>query len=238
MYLDEKGLIVQRDGDGGDTLQREGFWYEGMFLNPNYPPDPKMALYKNALAILQTPNGFIRNWNQWTDPKDCSRDQLQSNVRACGYNPSLKDTVRFILKSVVKNFSRFPNGDIAFVNDYGRFIRALDAWYLWPLLLVCDTPLIVNSIIRCIKGRNYDDVGDDVNHIGDLAQCQYNLPTPVSWIARKIYVWFRPSYAMVAVGVVKANGPGAIWALNWYFRSASNANPEFIDLWTPVVKRF
>lgn len=243
MYLDEKGLIVQRDGDAGDCLQREGFWFEACYLNRTIGPVPGLAPYGDALRSLATPQGFVRSWQArggpppWNTPSDTSRDQLVSNIRACGYYGNGIE-LAYIFKSVVKNFSRFPNGDIAFINDYGRFIRAFDLWYLWPLLLICDIPIVVNTLIRCWKSRDYDNVGDDINHIGDLAQAFTTFPTPVSLLARKLYKWWRPSFAVVAIGVVKARGPGYLWALSWYFRPASNANPEFIDAWTPVVNRF
>lgn len=224
MYLDSKGLIVQSSGDGGDTLQREGFWYEGVFLNTAFPSISEMTPYKEALSYLFVSGGLVRSFKlPYNDPTDTSRDQLVSNIRACGYY-DYKDALRFILKGVLKNWSRFPNNDIAFINDYGRFIRSYKAWYLYPLLPLLDAPLIINSIIRCIKGRNFDDVGDDVNHIGDLAQAQNIYPTITSFIARKIYKYFRPR--------------GPQYALDWYFRMESGGNPEFAELWRPILKGF
>jgi hypothetical protein len=224
MYLDSKGLIVQQNGDGGDTLQREGFWFEGAFLNPAYQNPPGLTQYRIALIDLDTPEGFVRSWEiPYNDPSDTSRDQLVSNIRCMGYYECRND-LNYILSNVLKNWSRFPNGDIAFINDYGRFIRAFRTWYLYPLLFLCDIPIVVNSIIRCIAGRDPNNVGDDVNHIGDLAQCKNVYPTPVSFLARKIYKWFRPF--------------GVQHALDWYFRDASGGNPEFADLWAPIVKEF
>lgn len=230
MYLDKKGLIVQSDGDAGDCLQREGFWFEGVYINSvnlgkNYPVSIGMAPYMDAIEILLTPEGLVRSWMPgnsippWNTPSDTSRDQLVSNIRACGYY-ELDGITKQIFKNVLKNYSRFPNKDIAFINDYGRFIRSFRTWYLYPLLLICDVPLIVNSIIRIIKGKlDPDNVGDDINHIGDLAQAQHVYPTPISWFARKIYR--RGEYA-----------------LNWYFRPSAKGNIEFAELWAPIVKGF
>jgi hypothetical protein len=233
MYLDAKGLIVQQNGDGGDTLQREGFWYEGIYLVPRMPVimTPNLAPYNNAITILWTVNGFERSWQvPYNDPSDCSRDQLVSNIRAMGYF-DYKGPLDYILTGVIKNFSRFPNGDICFINDYGRFIRAFKSWYLYPLLLIFDLPIIVNSIIRCIAGKDSNNVGDDVNHIGDLAQAKCIFPTPISFLARKIYIAFRPNYN-------PACRNGAEYALSWYFRADSGGNPEFIKLWAPIVDEF
>jgi hypothetical protein len=228
VYLDSKGLIVQSNGDGGDTLQREGFWYEGLFLNPMYPIINSMLSYEPALNELLYSAGYARYWQApYNDPTDTSRDQLVSNIRIVGYNVhnnGFKYIIKYILFSILKNWSRFPNGDIAFINDYGRFIRAFRCWWLYPVLFLCDIPIVVNSIIRCIAGRNPNNVGDDVNHIGDLAQCQKIYPTPVSFLARKLYKWFRPF--------------GVQYALNWYFRADSGGNPEFALLWAPIVANF
>lgn len=251
MYLDDKGLIVQKDEDAGDCLQREGFWYEAMFLNNTTFIPAGLASYRKALDVLSTPSGLVRSWKPgtstppWNDPKDTSRDQLVSNIRACGYF-RYNDKLQEVLQNVVKNFSRFPNGDIAFIQDYARFARSFYSWWLYPVCLVGDIIMIMNTLIRCWKGRNFDDVGDDINHIGDLAQAQNILPTPFSWLARKLYVWFRPCFEATGVidpstqipEIVKDQGLGAVWALTWYFRPASKANPEFIDAWIPVVKRF
>lgn len=224
MYLDSKGLIVQSNGDAGDCFQREGFWYEGAFLNPIYPTIPGMLDYNSALSILTTSNGFTRYWQApYNDPSDTSRDQLVSNIRAWGYY-GYKGDLEYVFNHIIKNWSRFPNGDIAFINDYARFIRSFRTWWLYPLLLLFDVPLIVNSIIRCIAGHNSNNVGDDVNHVGDLAQAQYVYPTPVSWLARKLYKWLRPF--------------GPQYALYWYFRPESGGNPEFTVLWSPIVRNF
>lgn len=237
MYLDSKGLITQQNGDAGDQLQREGFWNEGCYLAyPKCVVIPNLATYRDAITILWTLKGFTRSWlpgtsiPPWNDPTDCSRDQLVSNIRAMGYC-GYKEPLDFILTGVIKNFSRFPNGDIAFINDYGRFIRAFKLWFLYPLLFICDLPIIVNSIIRCFQGRDFNNVGDDVNHIGDLAQAQHTYPTLVSFIARKIYIAFRPNFN-------PACRNGAEYALSWYFRADSGANPEFIGLWAPIVDNF
>src|ERR1700679_1252987 len=114
MYLDTLGFIVQSSGDGGDTLQREGFWYEGVHLNPGYVPISNMTSYLDALVMLDTNAGFERYWKApYDDPSDTSRDQLVSNVRACGYYGYTK-YLKAIFWPCMKNFSRYPNGDVAF----------------------------------------------------------------------------------------------------------------------------
>jgi hypothetical protein len=265
VYLDEKGLIVQQNGDGGDTLQREGFWFEGAQLN--FTPLPEgMSPYTNAMKLLSTPAGLTRYWQApYNNPSDTSRDQLISNVRNLGYLRDIFKSLNYtwlsdIFWRVVKNWSRFQNGDIAFVNDYGRFIRAFGFWFLYPLLFICDLPLIVNALIICFwlartpsRWRTWpaskfswlywltnqyppnsqgapqspygpSNTSNDINFIGDLAQAQKVYPTPISFLARKIYKHFRPN--------------GAEYALYSYFDPSSGANVQFAALWTPIVDKF
>jgi hypothetical protein len=161
---------------------------------------------------------------------------------------------------VIKNYSRFPNGDIAFIGDYARFIRAFGLWYLYPVLLLGDLVLAVNALIICFwlarvpskwqvwlaskvswlywltnqyppnaEGVAQSPYGptntsNDINFIGDLAQAQTIYPTPVSFLARKIYKSFRPN--------------GVSFALSSYFSVESGANVEFATLWTPIAEKF
>lgn len=263
MYLDSKGLIVEQSGDGGDCLQREGFWNEGIFLNKAFSAFsviPGLLPYNNAITILWTVPGFVRYWQApYNNPTDTSRDQLVSNIRAMGYL-GYKEPLDYIFTGIIKNISRFPNGDLAFVNDYGRFIRSFKLWFLYPLLLICDIPMIVNALLICFwlartpskwqvwlaskaswlywltnqyppnaEGVPQSPYGptntsNDINFTGDLAQAQNIYPTPVSFIARKIYRYFRPS--------------GIPFALASYFSVASGDNIEFALLWKLIVERF
>lgn len=244
MYLDSNGLPVQKDGDGGDTLQRLGFWFEGLWFNKapafqaimGYRPDQYIGL----LQFCKTVDGnYFRNPKDWNDPKDCSRDQLVPNIRALGYYDA-RSLVKEIFNKMLKNFSRYPNGDIAFIQDYARFSRSLGWWWMYPVMLLGDILLLGNSLIRIVKGRNYDDVGDDLNHIGDLAQARAIFPTPISWFARLMYVGFRPGFERVGdkIMINDIRAHGGLWALQWYFREESGGNPEFALLWGPTVLGF
>lgn len=232
MYLDPNGLIEQQDGDGGDKLQREGFWYEGHAYNHTFPNPSGMASYDDALAFLTDSNGnLLRDEIKWTDPLDVSRDQLVPNVRCCGIY-RFKDRLNRILGNVIRNFSRYPNGDIALFTDYARFIRAYDNIIFYPLLLILDVQLLLSSIFRVLlsypdkygwfwKANSY--VGDDLNHIGDLAQAKYWLGTPLGFLSRKIF---------------KLRAGGAMYGMRIYFDASTGANTEFIDLWNPIVEDF
>jgi hypothetical protein len=230
VYLDVNGLITQQNGDGGDKLQREGFWFTGVCFNPSYPSVPGLAPYATALQILTDANGNLeRDEIKYTailDPNDVSRDQLVPNVIACGLF-GYEDKIKRIFSNVVKNFSRYPNNDLAFITDYTRIARALGMWYLYPILFILDIWLLMSItflVIRSYFDSNNTYVSDDLNSIADLAQTKQRYPSPFSFMARKIFKWFRKG--------------GPMYGMNVYFNPATGANQEFVSLWTPIVERF
>lgn len=237
MYLDSNGLITQKPaapgqvGDGGDKLQREGFWFAGWQLNPNYPVIAGMAPYSVALTILtyDAQGDLERDEIQYTqalDPDDVSRDQLSPNVNACGLYEFTSRVTR-IFTDLISNYSRYPNNDLAFLNDYGRIMRAYNKWYFYPLILFCDIYFMLSSMVTVgITWFDWSDAyaGNDLNLICDLATYQVRQPTPFAWMARKFFKFLRRG--------------GAMHGLNVYFNPATGANPEFIDLWQPTVENF
>jgi hypothetical protein len=263
MYLDAKGLITQKGGDGGDTLQREGFWYEGCALLPigTKFSSPGMATYPEALNILQTPQGFVRSWQSpYNNPSDTSRDQLVSNIRALGYLRPPYPFLSKIFRGVVKNYSRFPNGDIAFIGDYARFIRAFGLWYLYPILFVGDLVLVVNALLICfwlarIPNKWQTWLASKVSWLYWLTnqyppnaegvpQSPYgptNTSNDINFIgdlAQAQHVYSTP-ISFIARKLYTAFRPNGIqYALNNYFSAASGADTEFASLWQITVERF
>lgn len=209
MFLDSNGLIVQKDMDGGDTAGREGdYWfYNGLVKDPQINPRE----FSRVLELLQVePGRFIRNPINYNNADDFSRDQTVPLILAMGEMKAYS-TLKQLLSRQIKNFFRYQNNDIGFVGDVGYYIRAFRAWYLYPALLIGDIQLLVNSIVRCIWGRDRNDVSDDINHTMTLLQAQYVYPTPISWLSRKVYKWFVPG------------GIQTRW--NHYFRPETGANP-------------
>lgn len=220
MNLDSNGLIVQTDGDGGDTAGREGdYWFAwGLRVkHPNY----HSGVFKMNLDRLQVePGVFVRNPVQYNDPKDFSRDQTVPLILAMGEMEE-HETLKLLLKKQVKNYFRYQNGDLGLPGDLGYYIRALRSWWAYPFLLISDLQLLVNSLIRVIFGTN-DNTSDDVNHTIGLLQAQYVYPTPISYLARKIYKYLRRG------GIQNA------W--DNYFKPSSGANP-FNELYRPTIEK-
>lgn len=216
MYLDANGLIVQENGDGGDTAGREGdFW----FAVANRKDTHRQISFDQVITLLQvSPGVFVRNPVHYNDPKDFSRDQTMPLILAMG-EMGYYANLRRLFWNQFKNFGRYPNGDIAGPEDLGYYIRAFQIWQLYPVLIVGDLQMFVNTLIRLYKGRDTNDVSDDINHTLSLLQAQYVLPTPISWLARKLYKHIK-------------GGVQSRW--DWYFRPETGAN-NFNDLYHDLI---
>lgn len=217
-YTDANGLIVQKDQDGGDTAGREGdFWfYNGLMFQDNYN-NPE---FNRVLELLQVEPGiFVRNPVNYNNPKDFSRDQTVPLILAMGEN-NRQDLLKVVFEKQVRRFFLYQNNDIGLPEDLNYYIRAFKYWPAYPLLLIGDFQMLINSIFRCIIGRDLNNVSDDINHTLVLIQAQKYMPTPISWLARKVYKWFRPG--------------GVLRAWQWYFRTEAGGNP-FHELYKDLI---
>ena len=76
--------------------------------------------------------------------------------------------------------------DITFMEFWSLEIRALNLWFLWPLLCVLDVPAFFSALYWRF-GRKNDN--DNLNSIISFVFCSFKLPTPTMWIACKIIDW-------------------------------------------------
>jgi len=259
MYRDELGLIVQKNGDGGDTLQRTGFYYLPGLIRGD---KGAQRCYDHETTLLfRQGQGLTRHIKQYPEQKDVSRDQLTPNIVALGfysYAPLLKIT----FLNLVKNFFRYPNNsDIASPEHLCQFLRSfmkMDKAYLlfYPLLFIGDLFMLIGVIIRCVQAKykltfekwykpriiiDRDNVGDDLNTLVSVVQAQYTFPTPISWIARKVYRKFRPQpFVTPQDSCILSMDGQPPWknhiylALLWYFRPETGANYEIAVAWKEI----
>lgn len=217
MNYDSNGLIVQLDGDGGDTAGREGDYWFFVGVNKYFCS----RNFKDVLFMLQVNAGeFIRNPVHYNDPKDFSRDQTVPLILAMGEMKEY-NILKLVFWKQVRNWFRYQNGDIGFLGDFGYYIRAFRWGWLYPVLLISDIQLLMNSFIRVIRGSD-TNTSDDINHTLGLIQAQNIYATPISWVARLVYKWLRRG------GVQKA------W--DNYFNPKSNAN-SFNEMYRPLIKK-
>jgi hypothetical protein len=111
-----------------------------------------------------------------------------------------------------------------------------------PFVLFGDFALIISALVKVFapvvkndtlifKSQGLDDVDDDnMNNV--LMATQYVFPTPMSWLARKIYKKFRK---INNGNVVLGEKSTIMGALRWYHHKD---NPELAELARPLVERY
>lgn len=174
MYVDAYALIVQRDGDGGDSLQREGMYAFGKWLR--YNSDNNTVLIsepperQNAERILDKfevePGIYVRHPDphKWySNPDTTSRDQLVPLIAYCG---AYRDHQRLwrLFKAFAgrgffsQNTKRAGEGHREWkvpdtmIAHLGLFIRAGGWWTapFYPLLLVTDAVELAGTLLQLI----------------------------------------------------------------------------------------
>lgn len=206
--MDEDGLIGHIDKgrfNGADSCQRTMTYH---IFNHLLTPEPRWLGCLNALAMFTTPLGYIRHPSLgyhcglpgysdhacWSDPTNFSGDQARALIVACQFHGFVYP-VRDISWDTLKNFSRFPNGDACFLAEWGALIRGMQAWFLWPLLFVCDAWLCITNLVTVIKYYvsvvNSNLTGSFIITDGYingllLSLSTREMPTPFGWLARKI----------------------------------------------------
>jgi len=178
-YLDDLGLIVQRNCDGGDTAQREGMYWFGTWVWRHdlglgafgKPRGITLERVLNHLEVGQT-GQFRRHPTQTQDglnlPEKTSRDQLIPLIAAMGVHGDHARLDR-LRDKISKNFY-FVNKDfLLFFDEYIK--RALNRELqvngeIDRFLLDGAVTLRLNELG---KKEDMDDVGDDLNLIMQLA---------------------------------------------------------------------
>jgi hypothetical protein len=198
-YRDHHGLITYLDGNGGDTCQMIAFYYYGLFIHGECD---LLHFILDFHKIMPKSGIFIRHpdrapgWDQpgqrdiarWNDPAVLSRDQLMPMVIALGIYG-----VTFHLNETLKNIKsrvyRSQNGDLILLAHWAAcFIRAPRLKYMYPVLFLTDLFLVIGAIIDLVKARIKPQSGKGYKNAFMLISQAYEvMPTPISWLARKIY---------------------------------------------------
>jgi hypothetical protein len=235
--FDKNNLIVQSDGDGGDTAQRTGTYYFGLIvrkrLNISNSEFAFKSYFSSCLDLLEkSPGEYVRHPDQWNDTKDFSRDQQTPLVVAMGEFKNERERLKRLFRRHSERFFKYQNADFASPEHIGFYIRAFRYWPLYPFLFGSDFFMLFNSFILIFKGKDPDNVGDDINHTLAILQARISMPTPVSFIARLVYKFLRPKNN----GNLKLGESSPIQgAWSWYFRPESGAS-SFHELYRPIIK--
>jgi hypothetical protein len=182
MYIDAYQLIVQKDMDGGDTLQREGMYAFGksllydmksntVFVEQGMPPRPSPEQIMNTLEV--EPGIYIRHPDpkKWySNPLTTSRDQLIPVIAYCAAHEDYARLWRLFTATLsrgmfAQNFLRIGDGEYDLkIPDpmpltIALFIRAGGWWTipLYPVLIVTDGIELMNTLFTALPLHWKDD---------------------------------------------------------------------------------
>jgi hypothetical protein len=173
IYFDDHGLIVQKDGDGGDTAQREGWVWFGIYLRDYLrdpwhlkPPKP----FSETMDLLESDrtgqfrrHPFQADWR--SDPNGFSRDQLIPLIAAIGvYGDTARVQRSWDAIRPCKLIFRCVQGteDIVMFDLINLYKRALNQ----APEESADAFLLAGVQTRLTQALSKpDDVGDDLNLI-------------------------------------------------------------------------
>ncbi len=264
-YIDEYGMIVQLDGDGGDSFHRMNMYDVGYKkreqLNISNKHWPSIDMEK-TLNKLECPNskGLYRRHPKpkiwYSDCDRLSRDQTIPFIYASGLSGRYKRLFKFMIRHIfrlgfmtnVRNNHSMPGDenykwkipDWCGPRIFNMYIRAFLterpklAIFLMPILMLGDLQNFINSLIKVFIYGKKSNHSDDLNHILILMQAKETAPTPLSWLARKIYAKYRPSPAPPKGGYSSDFAPQQ--CLDHYFRLEKDG-PPINDLFRPILKK-
>jgi hypothetical protein len=195
-YMDEWGLIVQKDGDGGDSAYRTAL--AATLFNMVGVPMGGLMLTHNLISQCYLGSGIWRrhpDTGEWySDPDTFSRDQMAKVMLALmvgGFEIHAKQTLwtmakrLFFHQNIQKNDSeeiQWKMPDIMSPGEWSNIIRGFDWWLLYPVLLILDLKFLADLHFRKQTPWDYDSL-----MAIDLAYANMVMPTWVSHYVAKCY---------------------------------------------------
>jgi hypothetical protein len=197
LHLDKYGLIVQANGNGGDTAQREGWawfgsWIRSEILKNPWPVARPLKTCTATMGLLEMGQSgtFRRNPDpQWNALQDFSRDQTIPIVAAMGVWNDHARLERFWQKTVSRSY-RAQNGDLMGTGGVNLFLRArnLAPGIIGDIQMPLDVAARINS-----SSSDKNDVGDDLNLIVILLMSKLRSSNDSTNTALAAYAKGRPN---------------------------------------------
>jgi len=218
-YFDPYNLIVQKDGDGGDTAQRMGMFH---FAKPDSEPN-----IIHTLSYLMVKGLLRRHPTMWSETNDMSRDQTESLLMGWYATGAARDLLVDYMERV-ESTGHYQNGDIFTPLTIGMYFRIMHKKDLLGLYL-SDACLLITSFVRLSArvfpkrtqswpGLQWVGPTDDLNYTMMLLLSKNKYPTILSKLARWVYKWSNPQ-----------------GAFDWYFREETGA-PPINELYRKLIK--
>jgi hypothetical protein len=235
LRLDKYSLVVQKDGDEGDSAYRSAIF--AFLLNAINHPQAK-EYYEVMIHNLSAEKGIFRrtaNPDHWGhNPNNLSRDQAAAIILAATVNgdnetvdafykhayhrselveiPKYGMTLRFINPilgfhqniapgtDAPESFRKVP--DLLGIGEARNEIRRKRQWWKYPMLMIYDLDLVLAVKFRKKQLWDFDSL-----YCKDLIYANQHMPTPFSYLAKKLYaktdyiVRLRVNYSDVNNGI-------------------------------------
>ena len=197
-FTDKYGLIVQTDGDGGDSLNRHGLLGIIMSQYDEVSDTTKDWWHDSYLLYQRVTNEYVRHPKPntfWSDPALTSRDQMIPNWIAWGLHAGENDRLLEWWTSHKKRLLFFQNNrttsgkwrprDITSPVHLASILRSLNKhkWLIWIL----DWFLFISTLetIKKCKDPNHSDI---INAFCIFYQTTLVFPTWQSKQAAKLLI--------------------------------------------------
>lgn len=204
-YVGVGGALGQKDGDQGDSSQRDGMAYALLALL-KAPTDhlsrPLAQGWDETAKLHEAAPGLYRRspdasfWGY--NPNNFSRDQ-HSVLRIAMGAVGDKERVKQSLKMMAKRFAFHQNThkgtndpdnkwkvpDIMTPTEVACAIRSLGYRLLFPVLLLLDLFLLLDLLLKVLGFYKSWDA-DNMSALNFLYSYK-KMCTPVSWLAMKLY---------------------------------------------------
>jgi len=258
-HIDDYGLPVQSDGDGGDTLQKAGLWTIGRAFRAKCDRQRYVWLVdRPALHYCQAGAGLWRRHPAkdkfWSNTKLTTRDQLLNAFVICWSTKErlvwLATLLRLLLRIGFAQNTRSTDGSFRVPDPIHLWldipIRTMGpaSYLFWPLLLVTDLIWVLQEIIEVLPlkwthetkrfGKKTPDDADVDNAVMRFILAYLVCPTPFSWLARKI----RSRWQHKTLGQKPWMRSNLTGALHWKHRAESNADPMMAELLEPFTEEY
>jgi len=177
LAIDQHGLIVQTDGDGGDTAQREGWAWFGSWIREHKLSNPwsiqRCITFDQTMSLLEIDQSgvFRRNPDKYSEPKDFSRDQSIPIIAAMGLWGDTTRLERFWERTKVRNYLT-QNGEMLRPDGVNLFLRARGV----KPGIIGDVQLYGGVVSRLAQAADLNDVGDDLNLLVILLMAKFRFP--------------------------------------------------------------
>lgn len=195
-YKDNWDVVVQKNKDGGDALQRNShYWLLRKLALDDQPFS--LNLYNKTMNTFEVGYGiYIRHPDKskwYSNPKNCSRDQVSIAIlsmvvmndvvrlkrvamdllKRCGFHRNTQDGITG--KPVMP--------DIVSPSELTSILRGLNTWILYPLIAFLDIGMLLD-VLYFRKNNLYDY---DNMLASQILVANSKYPTSLSKLSRYFY---------------------------------------------------